>query len=83
MVKQLVLLAGWLLLAMPAASAQTHPTVTEIAAYTGLHAVAAQGDVAKLRDLLGQKPDLEQRDAHGRTAVHIAAHGGHREMVRG
>jgi hypothetical protein len=70
-------------LAGPAPSlAQTPPSAAEIAAYDGLHAAAAKGDVAELHRLAAQKVDLERRDGHRRTAVHIAAHGGHHAFVR-
>lgn len=71
------------LLAWPAciAVAQTPPSALEIAAYRGLHASAAAGNVPALRLALAQKPDLELRDGHGRTALHVAAHGGHREAI--
>lgn len=64
------------------AHAQTPPSASEIAAYRGLHAAAAKGDVAELRRLIAQKADLDQRDGHGRTALHIAAHGGYQAFVR-
>ena len=64
------------------ANAQTPPSASEIAAYRGLHAAAANGDLAALRAVLRQGADLEVRDGHGRTALHIAAHGGHRDLVR-
>jgi uncharacterized protein len=62
--------------------AQTPPSREEIAAYGGLHAAAATGDLAKLRDLLPQKPDLNARDGHGLTALHVAAYGSHRDFIR-
>lgn len=72
---------SFLLATMPAMS-QTPPSAGEIAAYRGLHAAAAKGDVLELRRLVSQGVDLNQRDGHGRTAVHIAAHGAHRDVVR-
>ena len=62
--------------------AQTPPSASEISAYRGLHAAAAKGDVAEFRKLIRQNIDLNQRDGHGRTAVHIAGHGAHRDFVR-
>ena len=62
--------------------AQVPPTDLEIRAYSGLHAAAAAGDLAKLRAVIGQQPDLEQRDGHGRTAVHVATHAGHQDALR-
>jgi uncharacterized protein len=64
------------------ARAQIPPSPFEVAAYRGLHAAAAKGDVAALRDSLRGNPDINARDGHGRTALHVAAHGGHHEVMR-
>ncbi len=64
------------------ARAQTPPGTAEVAAYKGLHAAAARGDVAELRRMIQGKPDLATRDSHGRTALHVAAHGSYLEIVR-
>lgn len=69
-------------LAGPVARAQTPPGPAEIAAYTGVHAASAQGDLPALTALIAAKADLALRDGHGRSAVHIAGHAGHREIVR-
>ena len=74
----LACLAGF---AWPAA-AQTPPSVSELAAYRGVHAAASNGDVSALPALIRERADLNARDGHGRTAVHIAAHRGHPEFVR-
>jgi ankyrin repeat protein len=57
-----------------AAQAQTAPSRAELAAYSGLHAAAAMGDVPAIAALIAAKADLEARDAMGRTAFLIAAH---------
>jgi ankyrin repeat protein len=66
------------------AHAQTPPSAAEIAAYTGLHAAAAQGDVAAAQNLLRATPaaDPNARDGHGRTPAHVAAHRGHGDILR-
>jgi uncharacterized protein len=64
-----------------AAHAQTAPSATEIAAYNGLLAAAARGDAATVEALARAGARLDQRDGHGRTAVHIAAHGSHDDVV--
>jgi ankyrin repeat protein len=53
--------------------AQVAPTPSEVAAYTGLHAAAARGDVAAILRLAAADPlALKARDAHGRTPLHVA-----------
>ena len=77
-------LAAGLALA-PSAGAQVPPTASEIAAYQGLHAAAARGDVAALQRLLATRPDanmLNARDPHGRTPLHVATFARQREAVR-
>lgn len=79
-VRTAVLLAGmtWL----PLSHAQVAPTAAETAAYRGLHAAAARGDVAVLTQLLGAKADINQRDAYGRTPLHVATFAKQRAAVR-
>ncbi len=76
-----VLLAAPLLLVLPA-QAQVAPTASETAAYQGLHAAAARGDTAGLQRLLAARPDVNARDAHGRTPLHVATFARQREAVR-
>ena len=75
------ILAAGLALA-PSAGAQVPPTASEIAAYQGLHAAAARGDTAALQRLLAGRPDVNARDAHGRTPLHVATFARQREAVR-
>ena len=70
------------LLLTPQAQAQVPPTASEIAAYQGLHAAAARGDTAALQRLLAGRPDVNARDAHGRTPLHVATFARQREAVR-
>jgi SAM-dependent methyltransferase len=64
------------------ALAQTPPSASERAAYTGLLAAAARGDAAGIAALAarGERPDV--RDGLGRTPLHVAAHGGHHAAMR-
>ena len=39
------------------------------------------GDVQIVLDLLGRGADVDARDRHGQTAIMLAAHAGHREVV--
>jgi ankyrin repeat protein len=73
---------GSALLAPTSASAQTPPTETERAAYTGLHRAAALGDAVQIRRLLADGADAKARDAAGRTPLHVAAFGSHYDAVR-
>lgn len=75
----MVVMAGLL---ATSAAAQTPPSASEIAAYSGLHAAAAKGDLTALRSALQSKPDLNARDSHGRTPLHVAAHASAYEVVR-
>ena len=40
-----------------------------------------RGDVQRVRDLLDRGTDVDARDGHGQTALMLAAHAGHREVV--
>ncbi|MEP7172183.1 MAG: ankyrin repeat domain-containing protein [Aestuariivirga sp.] len=53
--------------------AQTPPSAIESSAYQGLHAAARDGDIVALQKLIAQNANLEERDAKGRTPVHVAA----------
>lgn len=60
-------------LAAPA-SAQVGPSESEYAAYKGLHAAAARGDIAAIRKLGADKSGLNARDGYGRTPLMVAAY---------
>jgi hypothetical protein len=64
------------------ADAQTAPSAAEVARYTGLHAAAHGGDLAELRTLIVARADLDARDGHGRTPVHVATFARRREAIR-
>jgi ankyrin repeat protein len=67
------LAAALVLLAAPSPlPAQTAPTERELQIYAGLHAAAANGDVAEIEKLIadGEKPNLQ--DANSRTPLHVA-----------
>jgi uncharacterized protein len=55
-------------------SAQIKPSAAEVQAYRGLHAAAARGDPTAVRTLLARGANPNERDRHGRTPAHVAAH---------
>jgi ankyrin repeat protein len=61
--------------------AQVAPTGAELAAYTGLHAAATQGDVALIKQLLAAGADVNATDAYRRTPMHVAAYQSHDAAV--
>jgi ankyrin repeat protein len=63
------------------AEAQVPPSAPEIAAYQGLHKAAADGDVKALEAALAQGATLDERDAMGRTAFHVAAYQKQRDVM--
>lgn len=54
--------------------AQTAPDDAELAAYRGLHAAAATGDLATIKHLIAQGAALNSTDAHGRTPLMVAGY---------
>lgn len=64
------------------AHAQVPPTASETAAYQGLHAAAARGDVPALTRLIAARADVNARDAYGRTPLHVAAHARQADAIR-
>lgn len=62
------------------AAAQVGPSAAEAAAYSGLHAAAWQGDAAAVAR--ARSSDLEVRDGHGRTPLHVATFARQREVIR-
>jgi uncharacterized protein len=62
--------------------AQSAPTAGEQAAYRGLHAAALRGELAALRRLIGEGADLNSRDGHGRTPLHVSTFARQRESIQ-
>ncbi|NYG32074.1 hypothetical protein BDD16_001060 [Sphaerotilus montanus] len=73
--------AAWLGAALTA-SAQVAPSAAEVAAYTGLHAAAHRGDVARLKAQLAAGAPVDARDAAGRTPLHVATFARQRDAIR-
>ena len=74
--------AAALVLAAAPLAAQTAPSAAEAARYTGLHAAAQRGDLAALQQALGAKADVDARDDHGRTPLHVATFAKQRDAIR-
>jgi uncharacterized protein len=64
-----------------AALAQVAPGANEIAAYTGVFAAAARGDAAEINRLAAGGADVNAREGYGRTPLHIATFGRHRDAI--
>jgi len=84
-----LLAAGATVFFLSNAQAQVAPSATEYAAYTGLHAAAAKGNIAAIGRPGANKTKLNDREAYGQTtsrydgtALIAAAHLGHAEVVR-
>ena len=74
-------LAAALACATPA-QAQVPPTAAETAAYQGLHAAAARGDVPRLTQLIAARADVNARDGYGRTPLHVATFARQADAIR-
>jgi ankyrin repeat protein len=64
-----------------AAHAQTAPSASDIASYTGLHLAAHEGRADEINRLIAQGHDLNARDRAGRTPAHVAAFASHDDAV--
>lgn len=62
--------------------AQTPPNDRDLKIYAGLHAAAAQGDVAEIERLIakGERPNLQ--DSNSRTPLHVAVYRKHHAAAR-
>ncbi len=58
------------------------PSPAEKARYKDLFAAAAAGDAAAVRAQIAKQSRPDERDAYGRTPLHVAAYGGHRDVMR-
>ncbi|MCK8462414.1 ankyrin repeat domain-containing protein [Aliiroseovarius sp. S1339] len=63
------------------AHAQTAPSASDIASYTGLHLAAHEGHVDEVNRLIASGADVDARDRAGRTPAHVAAFASHDDVV--
>ena len=61
--------------------AQVPPTAAERERYTGLLAAAARGDAADIGRLAVAGANVNVRDGYGRTPLHVATFGRHRDAI--
>ena len=61
---------------------QVAPSAGEMAGYSGLLSAGTRGRADVIRALVANGVDLEGRDAHGRTPLHIATYGAHHAAMR-
>ncbi|MDH3219387.1 MAG: ankyrin repeat domain-containing protein [Gammaproteobacteria bacterium] len=62
--------------------AQTPPDATELANYTGLFLSVVRHDATALERELGSVTAIDQRDNHGRSALHVATYFGNHQAMR-
>ena len=64
------------------AMAQTPPSDSQIATYSGLHLAAHGGDTAAIDRLVAGKANVNAKDSSGRTPLHVAAFASRDNAVR-
>jgi ankyrin repeat protein len=69
----LFLLLGSVIAWPQAADAQTPPGAGEITHYDELFSAVVEQDVVRLDQLLKSASNIDRRDAHGRSALHVSA----------
>jgi hypothetical protein len=78
----LALVASAATLAALPAWGQTPPSAVEVARYTNLHAAAQRGDLAAMSGAMTAQADVNARDPHGRTPLHVATFARQRDALR-
>jgi ankyrin repeat protein len=63
-------------------SAQTPPSPRDLKIYAGLHAAAANGDVAEIERLAAAGERLNIQDSNSRTPLHVAVYRKHHAAAR-
>ena len=76
----LAALSGCLIL--PGSFAQTPPASHEVLAYDGLFKAVVDHDLTALEKAIAAASDIDLRDGHGRTALHVAAYTADHKAMR-
>jgi ankyrin repeat protein len=63
-------------------SAQTPPSARDLKVYAGLHAAAANGDVAEIERLAAAGERVNIQDSNSRTPLHVAVYRKHHAAAR-
>ena len=64
------------------AAAQTPPNDRDLKIYAGLHAAAANGDVAEIERLVAAGERINIQDSNSRTPLHVAVYRKHHAAAR-
>ena len=62
--------------------AQTPPNTSEVLKYSGLFKAVVKRDLVALNKHISTVKDIDKRDDHGRTALHVAAYTANHEAMR-
>jgi len=62
--------------------AQTPPNTSEVLKYSGLFEAVVERDPVALKKHISTAKDIDKRDDHGRTALHVAAYTGNHQAMR-
>ena len=67
---------------LPNGFAQTPPASHEVLAYSGLFKAVIDHDLTALKKAIAETSDVDLRDSHGRTALHVAAYTADHKAMR-
>ncbi|MBF0280911.1 MAG: ankyrin repeat domain-containing protein [SAR324 cluster bacterium] len=76
---------SWLIFCFALASvalAQIPPSSKEKSYYTDLFAAAVRGNINQVKSYIVAYENVDIRDSYGRTPLHVAAYGGHHDVMR-
>jgi len=69
-------------LILPNGFAQTPPASHEVLSYSGLFKAVIDHDLTALKMAIAEASDIDLRDSHGRTALHVAAYTADHKAMR-